>query len=144
MRTGWYKPFLAALSETGNITHACAIAGIAKQNVYAARDQDERFRLAWDEAMDDAVDGLKKIAWERAKQSSDKLLQWLIEVHDRSHRTGAPVTIDNRTQIAMTVPQDAKQLAEAVRILIEAGALRLEDVTPRSLNGSAGMPSLSN
>jgi hypothetical protein len=46
--------------------------------------------------------------------------------------------------IQVTTPQDPRQLAEAVRILIEAGALRLEDVTPRSLNGSAGMPSLSN
>lgn len=46
--------------------------------------------------------------------------------------------------IQVIAPQDPRQLAEAVRILIETGALRLEDVTPRSLDGGTGMPALPN
>lgn len=127
----WYKPFLAELSKSANIRDACAAAGISKQAAYQARDRDEQFNIAWEEALSDAVDGLKLIAWERAREKSDLLLMRIISVHDKTWRDGAPTVTVNNTNTAVA-QSDSKSLTESVRILIDSGALKVEDILPEA------------
>ena len=137
-RTGhFYKPFLAELSKSANVKDACAAAGISRQAAYQARDKDEQFRIAWAEAVDDAVDGLKQIAWERAREKSDLLLMRIIGVHDKSWRDGpsTTVSVSNQTQIANVKPEP-KTLVESVRILVESGAIKLEDIMPKAIDAN--------
>ena len=58
--------FLEALSETGSVTNAAAIAGTSRTRVYELRKNDEDFAWAWDEAERRAVDRLREEARRRA------------------------------------------------------------------------------
>lgn len=130
MRSGWHKPFLACLSETANISRSCAAAGISRQAAYMAREQDDSFRQAWDEAIADAVDLLKGKLWDWSIEGDfpDKraLAKWLVQVHDASYRDfdrqQINVNVDAR-QVKLEGPELIPALARAVQILTEAKAL---------------------
>ena len=93
----WRPAFLEALAETGNVTEAAKLAGIAKQTAYVSYHDDAEFRKAWDiahlaasvpleeEARRRAVDGVdepvfykgKRVA--TVKKYSDALLMFLLK-----------------------------------------------------------------
>jgi hypothetical protein len=62
----WAPAFLAALSETGNITAACLEAGIGRQTFYDRRDGGKAFALAVRDALDTGTDALELEARRRA------------------------------------------------------------------------------
>jgi hypothetical protein len=60
------ESFLDTLRRTGNVTAAIAAAGVPRALVYRKRGRNRRFRLLWQEAMDEALDRLEAMLWERA------------------------------------------------------------------------------
>lgn len=95
----WQKPFIERLCDTGNISAACRKAKITRQNAYHARDHDEVFAEAWDEALVVAKENLELEARRRAegfaeavyyngkkvgsvRKYSDTLLIFLLKAHD--------------------------------------------------------------
>lgn len=62
----WKPIFLAALAELPVITHACRAAGIERSTAWRARDADEEFAKAWDDAMEQGVDRAEQEAFRRA------------------------------------------------------------------------------
>jgi hypothetical protein len=58
--------FLKALSETGNVSTAAAVAGTSRTRVYELRKADPAFASAWEEAEEIAVDRLEDEARRRA------------------------------------------------------------------------------
>lgn len=63
---GWKPIFIKALSEYPVIRHACEAAGIERSTAYRARESDEEFAAAWDEAMENAIDKAEQEAYRRA------------------------------------------------------------------------------
>lgn len=59
--------FLAALSETANVTHSCEVTGIARASAYEWREADEGFKAKWDAALVLGTDALEDEAIRRAK-----------------------------------------------------------------------------
>lgn len=53
---------------------ACRAAGISRTAAYEWRENDEVFRAAWNEAMDEAADRAEREAWRRAVEGVDKPL----------------------------------------------------------------------
>jgi hypothetical protein len=53
-RDGWTpfarKLFLQVVAESGNVTRACAYAGLSKESAYALRNRDSLFAAGWDAA----------------------------------------------------------------------------------------------
>ena len=83
-RTGdWRVVFLATLGLTANVAGACRAAGVSRQAAYAARARHADFRERWDGDLQDALDMLEAVAWERARTSSDTLLIFLLKAHRR-------------------------------------------------------------
>jgi len=74
----WMARFIAALRNTANVRAACQAAGITRGGAYCARRRWKTFEAAWDEALEEALDGLEAIAWKRAQESSDKLLTFIL------------------------------------------------------------------
>ena len=60
--------FLKSLAQCGVVTHAAEDAGSGRRTMYAWRDEDEAFALAWDSALDDSADRLEKEAHRRATE----------------------------------------------------------------------------
>jgi hypothetical protein len=77
----WRPAFLTTLRNTGNIRAACQTAGISRQLAYDHRARSQEFAAQWDEALQDAIDGLEAVAINRARTSSDTLLIFLLKAH---------------------------------------------------------------
>lgn len=60
------KRFLEALSDTGSVTTAVAVAGTSRTLVYEVRKADPAFATAWNEAEEIAADRLEDEARRRA------------------------------------------------------------------------------
>lgn len=62
----WKALFLLALAEVPVISHACKAAGVNRVTAWRAREADEAFAKAWDEAMEEGVDRAEQEAFRRA------------------------------------------------------------------------------
>jgi len=62
----WRFLFLQTLRETGNISAAELRADKSRASVYRARERDEEFAAAWDDALEEAADWLELEALRRA------------------------------------------------------------------------------
>jgi hypothetical protein len=58
--------FLAVLGETASPTRAAAAVGVSRTWAYAAREKDLEFRVAWDQAVDLAMERLLEESYRRA------------------------------------------------------------------------------
>jgi hypothetical protein len=61
----WKPAFLAALRELPVIAHACKAVDIERSTAYRAREADEGFAKAWDEAQEDGIDRAEQEAFRR-------------------------------------------------------------------------------
>lgn len=68
----WKPAFLAALAEVPVVARACAAVGIERSTAYRAREADERFAQAWDDAMEEGIDKAEQEAFRRAVEGTDK------------------------------------------------------------------------
>lgn len=68
----WKPAFLAALRDYGVVRYAAEQARVAFKTAYRHRDEDEAFRLAWQEALEEAADLLELEARRRGKDGVDK------------------------------------------------------------------------
>lgn len=99
------------MSETCNVSEAARAAGIGRTAAYDWRNSDKEFAAAWDEAEQIAVDGLEKVAWERAKGTSDRLLEILLKAH-RSEKYVERSRVDmNVTGLASELEAARKRVA---------------------------------
>ena len=58
--------FIKALSKTGSVTKAAALAGTSRTRVYELRNRDPAFAAAWEDAEEVAADRLEDEARRRA------------------------------------------------------------------------------
>lgn len=72
-RLGWKDRFLETLKGSGNVRHACQAAGIDRGTAYDHRRLNEKFRLAWDDAIDDANDVVELELRRRGVQGVEKI-----------------------------------------------------------------------
>lgn len=72
LRHTWQPAFLAALEQTGIISDACKLASIDRTTVYRARQSDESFAKAFDDAMEAAIDTLEREARRRAVEGTEE------------------------------------------------------------------------
>jgi hypothetical protein len=56
---GWRETFLRTLAQTGNVSCAATAAGIKRRTAYDHRKNDAGFAALWDEAVEEAADGLE-------------------------------------------------------------------------------------
>lgn len=75
------ETFLDTLRETCNVSEAARAAGIGRRTAYDWRDADEAFAAEWDDAEDEAIDKLEKVARDRAIDGSDRMMEILLKAH---------------------------------------------------------------
>lgn len=75
----WKGVFLKYLAVNGNIKEACEKAGVSRPTVYDLREKDPEFARAWEVAHQEALDGLEQVGWERARMTSDRLLEFFLK-----------------------------------------------------------------
>jgi hypothetical protein len=71
-RADWRPAFLVALGQTCNVASACRAARVSRRTAYYHREKFPKFRGAWDDAIDEAVDVLEGEARRRAVEGTDR------------------------------------------------------------------------
>jgi hypothetical protein len=100
------KAFLMALSQSGNVSMACAAAGWGRGVAYSIRKADKDFAEKWEYALETATDilhaaafqravhGVQEDVWHKGKEGAEvvgqvtkfdsQLTMFLLKAHDRS------------------------------------------------------------
>lgn len=65
------KKFLDLLSQNTNVTKSCEMAALNRIHAYDLRDRDEKFRVAWDRAIETGTEALIDEATRRATEGVD-------------------------------------------------------------------------
>lgn len=73
--------FLAHLRDIPNVSAAARAARISRSAAYDWKADDESFHDDWEEAVAESIDNLEQVAFERAKDVSDKLIEILLKAH---------------------------------------------------------------
>jgi DNA-binding XRE family transcriptional regulator len=79
LKETWQPRFLKAYEELGTVTHAATAAGVARSTVYQVEKNDPEFAAAFEEAREAAADRLERVAIQRAEETSDTLLIFLLK-----------------------------------------------------------------
>lgn len=78
-QTSWSKDdFLAALESGGTIADACRVVEISRSTAYRAKEADPEFSAKWDENDQRVIDDLERVAFKRATEGSDRLIEFLL------------------------------------------------------------------
>ena len=109
-----HDTFLAQLRKTANVSASARVAGFDRKTAYRHRDADKDFADDWDDALREAVDGLRETAFKIANgveevvvsmgkivYNADKsamtrtvydsaTLRFLMQAHDPSYRPQPP------------------------------------------------------
>ncbi len=64
--------FLRAFGEAGMVSAACTAAGVGRSTVYARRQRDERFAVAWHDVEEELADRLEGEAFRRAVEGTER------------------------------------------------------------------------
>lgn len=62
----WRERFLTALRREGVVSYAARSAKVSRQHVYLVREAEKEFAAAWDDAIEEATDGMEREAIRRA------------------------------------------------------------------------------
>lgn len=86
-RAAWRSGFLSALRVHANITKAALEAGIVRQTAYDRKASDVIFSAEWDDALEQACDGLEIEARRRAEEgvTEDVYYQGEVVGHKRNY-----------------------------------------------------------
>jgi len=120
-RDGWRDMFLDTFRNSGNVRAACMYADVARQTVEALYKKDAEFAAAYDEAEEEAVDLLVAEAWNRARNGSDRLLEFMLKGHRPSRYADRPV----ETKVQVNVDIDGQKPTDAILGRIEQMSERL-------------------
>ncbi len=120
-RNGWQKLFLETFRNNGNVRAACEYADVERWVVERALQTDDEFAQKYDEAENAAVDLLVSEAWNRAKNGSDRLLEFLLKAHRRDVYGDRPM----QTNVAVKIDIDGQKPTEALIGKIQSMAGKL-------------------
>src|SRR5688500_6273340 len=60
------KKFIEALTAQGTVYHAAQAAGVSRWTAYRWRQDDPQFADLWDQAIENAVDAVENVIYQRA------------------------------------------------------------------------------
>ena len=66
------KKFLEYLRQTGNVSKACRLVGVQPCSAYDWKKKNEKFAKQWDDAVEEAIDGMEDEAYRRAIEGVDE------------------------------------------------------------------------
>lgn len=106
----WQPKFLEALAEYGVIQYACDAAGVSRSTVHRARQADDVFSAAFDDAREQAWDRLEREAFRRSVEGvPEPLVSGGRVVRDES---GEIIYVNRYSDALMALMLKAKRSAE--------------------------------
>lgn len=117
----WKPRFLKNMRDFGVVRTACDYASISRRTAYAHRESDPQFKQDWEDALEDAIDDLERVARARGKTKSDRLIMFLLRAHRPGlYREQKRIEVDDVTARGALI-DTALQEAEAEALEDEDG-----------------------
>ena len=66
------EQFFEILRKTGNVTAGAEKTGLKRSQLYHKRKSNEKFRVRWEEAMNEALDHLESQLWSKALGQNER------------------------------------------------------------------------
>ena len=107
----WRSRFLASLRRFPSVKQACRFAGIGRRTAYDAKDRDETFATAWNQAIAASIDEVEAKVMEAGLKGDMNVAMFLLRCHKPSiYRDTNRVEIDQRLCGVLILPeQEGKQ-----------------------------------
>jgi hypothetical protein len=136
--------FLEAFESEGMVSKACQVIGVSRQAVYAERQRNEEFAVAWADVEERVVETMEREAYRRAVEGttkplvsagkhvtdvteySDSLLQFLLKAR-RPERYRENVKVEHSGGVTQRVQVDLSKLSADELAALEGIAAKLED-----------------
>lgn len=136
--------FLEAFEDEGMVSKACQVVGVSRQAVYAERQRNEEFAVAWADVEERVVERMEHEAYRRAVEGvekplvsagrhvtnvteySDSLLQFLLKAR-RPERYRENVKVEHAGAIAQRVQVDLSKLDASELDALEALTAKLSE-----------------
>lgn len=126
----WKPIFIDTLRTSACVWAACQVARIERSTAYRARDKDEKFRKAWNDALEDACDQLEYALRRRALAEDTTAAIFLLKAHrPEKFRETVRQELTGANGGAIQIADARESLA---RKLAELQARRTEEVSGES------------
>ena len=122
--------FLDTLRHTFNVSKAASAISRHRSSLYKLRQSDEDFAAAWDEVIEECLDELEEVVYQRALEGKQALYPIFVLKHRRPNRWGdrLKVEADQRVNIVVDlVPFDSDSAEKLPTIDVEAEVVSSED-----------------
>ena len=113
--------FLDTLRATFNVTKAASAIGRHRSSLYKLRQANKEFAAAWDEVIEECLDELEEVVYQRAREGKQALYPIFVLKHRRPNRWGDRVKVETESRgeiIVNLIPFD--QMNQPPTIDVEA------------------------
>ena len=122
--------FLDTLRDTFNVSKSASAISRHRSSLYKLRQSDKDFAAAWDEVIEECLDELEEVVYQRALEGKQALYPIFVLKHRRPNRWGdrLKVEADQRVNIVVDlVPFDSDSAEKLPTIDVEAEVVSSED-----------------
>ena len=113
--------FLDTLRDTFNVSKSASAISRHRSSLYKLRQADEEFAAAWNEVIEECLDELEEVVYQRAREGKQALYPIFVLKHRRPDRWGDRVKVETeqRSEIIVSlIPFD--QMGQPKVIDVEA------------------------
>ena len=117
--------FLDTLRATFNVTKASAAVGRHRSSLYKLRQADKEFAAAWNEVIEECLDELEEVVYQRALEGKQALYPIFVLKHRRPERWGDRVKVETeqRSEIIVNlIPFDQKGQPKVIDVEAETAS----------------------
>ena len=89
--------FLDTLRDTFNVSKAAAAIGRHRSSMYKLRQSDPEFLAVWDEVVEECLDELEEVVYQRALEGKQALYPIFVLKHRRPDRWGDRLKVETES-----------------------------------------------
>ena len=115
-RPDWAEPFLAALALSANVTVSARSVEVSRSTAYEARNRDDEFALEWDNAIEEALDGIELAVMQAARSGEDMATSRWVLARRRPSVWGDRAKAELSGSVAFDLDADQELLERLTRL----------------------------
>ena len=118
------KTFIETLEAQGTVSHAAKAAGVSRQTAYRWQDEDQEFAFEWEQALENAVDGVENALYKRALAGEVIPAIFYLKAHRPIYRDRLNINVE---QVKSEIEERIEQLRENPDLLLKRSLLQVSD-----------------
>ena len=118
------KTFIETLEAQGTVSHAAKAAGVSRWTAYRWRQDDLEFADQWDEAIENAVDAVENVIYQRALSGDVIAAIFYLKAQRPKFRDRLNINVE---QVQSEIEERIAQLRENPDLLSKGSVLQISD-----------------